>query len=92
MVKAAAGVGKSVFISSKGEGYWCGEWTGTLEHVSTLFELHSPKSFYALTHLLWEDYFAKLFQGVLNKINGHFYPFLRKKSWTVYIGEFQNVS
>lgn len=37
VVKAAAGVGKSVFISSKGEGYWCGEWTGTLEHVRAVY-------------------------------------------------------
>ncbi len=36
MVKAAAGVGKSIFISSKGQGYWCGEWTGELESVSAL--------------------------------------------------------
>ncbi|XP_064403287.1 uncharacterized protein LOC135348856 isoform X2 [Halichondria panicea] len=34
VVKAAAGVGKSIFISSKGQGYWCGEWTGELESSS----------------------------------------------------------
>ena len=33
-MSAAAGVSKSIFISSKGFGYWCGEGMGQLKNVS----------------------------------------------------------
>lgn len=33
VVRAAAGVSKSIFISSEGIGYWCGEGMGELKSV-----------------------------------------------------------
>lgn len=39
IVSAAAGVSKSIFISSGGFGYWCGEGMGQLKNVS-LHNIH----------------------------------------------------
>ena len=33
IVRAAAGVGKSIFVGSDGTGYWCGEGMGELKNV-----------------------------------------------------------
>lgn len=43
IVRAAAGVARSIFISSDGFGYWCGEGMGELKNVSFECKYTSPR-------------------------------------------------